>query len=55
MTEALACTQQALLTYLLEVLIVDDTPSNRKEPFFCLRVRHQKNQWQMPSALHLEL
>ena len=33
MTEALACTQQALLTYLLEVLIVDDTP----------RVRHQKS------------
>jgi len=51
MTEALACTQQALPTYLLEVLIVDDTPSNRKEPFFCLRVRHQKIQQQMPSEL----
>ena len=33
MTEVLACAQQPLLTYLLEVLIVDDTP----------RVRHQKS------------
>ena len=36
MTEALACTQQAFLTYLLEVLIVDDAPQTEKEPFFCL-------------------
>ena len=34
MTEVLACAQQPLLTYLLEVLIVDDAPSHRKEPFF---------------------
>ena len=27
MTEVLACAQQPLLTYLLEVLIVDDAPS----------------------------
>ena len=64
MTEVLACAQQPLLTYLLEVLIVDDAPSGcviKKSNGRChlmvktTREEFQKIQRQMPSGALNEL
>ena len=48
MTEVLACAQQPLLTYLLEVLIVDDAPSG------CV-IKKSNGRCHLHSRLNLEL